>query len=145
MRASVIAACCVTALAATGCGRGPRPVAAQVSAELTAAVGRIDASAQARDVAATTSELTDLRKSVLILRSHGDLTAASAQRILNAADVVQSDLVLIAPTPSTTASANTTSTVSTTTTSTTTPTPPPRPGPTPPPGNKHHGKGKPDG
>lgn len=142
MKTRVIAAGCVTALAVAGCGGGQRSLSSQVSAELVVAVGRINASAQSRDVAATTAELADLRKSVLVLRSHDDLTAATAQRILNAADVVQSDLALITPSPSTTGTTNTTSSTSATTTSTTTPAP--GPGPTPP-GKKHHGRGNGDG
>jgi hypothetical protein len=74
---------------------------------------------QARDIATTSAQLADLRKSVLVFRSQGDLSDAAATRILNAAAVVQSDLGLI--TPNTTTSPTTT----TTTTVPTKPAPPP--------------------
>ena len=135
MKLRVIGAGLVIVLAAGGCG-GHASIGTQVSEQLVAAVGRIRAAAQARDVATTTAQLADLQKSVLILRSRGDLTDATATRILTAADVVQSDLGLL--TPSTT---TTTSTTSTTSTSTTAPKSSPPPAPPP----KHHRKGHGDG
>jgi hypothetical protein len=119
MRPRVLGACFVIALAGSGCGGSDHALNPQVSAQLDAAVGRITTAVQARDIATTSAQLADLRKSVLVFRSQGDLSDAAATRILNAAAVVQSDLGLI--TPNTTTSPTTT----TTTTVPTKPAPPP--------------------
>ena len=132
MRVRVLGACLAVALAVGGCGGSNSALNPQVSSQLVAAVGRITTAAQARDVATTNAQLADLRKSVLVFRSQGDLSDATATRILNAADVVQSDLGLL--TPSTT----TTTTSSPTTTTTTVPT---KPVPAPPSPKRHKGKG----
>jgi hypothetical protein len=131
MRPRVLGACFVIALVGSGCGGSDHALNPQVSAQLDAAVGRITTAVQARDITTTSAQLADLRKSVLVFRSRGDLSDAAATRILNAADVVQSDLGLI--TPNTTTSP----TPPTTTTTTTVPT---KPAP-PPTTRKRKGKG----
>jgi hypothetical protein len=137
MKVRVIIGCLTIALAVGGCGGGNSAPSSQVSAQLVAEVGRITTAAQAHDVATTTARLADLRKSVLLLRSQDDLSDAAATRILNAADVVQADLGLLAP--STTTSTSSTTTATTATTAATKSPPPPAPA------KKHHGKGHGDG
>jgi hypothetical protein len=125
MRPRVLGACFVIALVGSGCGGSDHALNPQVSAQLDAAVGRITTAVQARDIATTSAQLADLRKSVLVFRSRGDLSDAAATRILNAADVVQSDLGLITPNTTTTTTTTTSPTTTTTTTVPTKPAPPP--------------------
>jgi hypothetical protein len=103
-----------------GCG-GNSGTSRQVSNQLGAEVARVRAAAATRDISTATARLDDLRRSVLLLRANGDLSAAAASRILLAADRVQTDLPLIAQTSTTTTTASTSTTTATTAPKSTTP------------------------
>jgi hypothetical protein len=130
VRSRRLAACGLAfALCAAGCGGRPG-IDRQASDQLASAVARVRAAARAHDVVGAKARLDDVRRMVVVLRAHGDLSQSAAGRILVAADAVGSDLRLIPTT--------TTSTSTTTTTTTTLP---------PPPAGKqkdHHGKGSGD-
>jgi hypothetical protein len=105
------AVCVALVLLVAGCGGGSG-IDRQASDQLATAVAGVRAAANAHDVTLASARLDDVRRMVLFLRLHGDLSEHAAGRILQATDEVATDLQLV-PTTTTTS-----------TTTTTTPAPP---------------------
>lgn len=92
----------VVALTLAGCGHGTPAISNDASKALQAKVAQIRISASARDATAATAELAELRTQVAELRRNGELSEAAAQKILDAAVVVDQNLSLITTTTTTT-------------------------------------------
>lgn len=95
-RGCIIAVAIVFILA--GCGHGKAAISNDASKVLQAKVAQIRASASAHDAPAVTTELAALRAQVAELRQSGQLSAAAAQKILDAATAVDRNVLLITTT-----------------------------------------------
>ncbi len=83
-----------------GCG-GPAALSDEGAASLGATVGALRAAAEAGDVDRARSELLALRTSAAALQASGDISAARAAEVLDAAAEVESSLLLITTTTTT--------------------------------------------
>lgn len=100
MRRACVVAALVVGLA--GCGHGKPAISNDAAKALQAKVAQIRASASAHDAAAVAAELAALRAQVAVLRQGDQLSAAAAQKILDAATAVDQNLSLITTTTTTT-------------------------------------------
>jgi hypothetical protein len=132
-RGSAVATVLLVTLFVGACGSGGSGISSVAGTQMQVRVAAIRDDVANGDRSAAEDELSKLRVDVVQFRADNKINDSAAQRILRAADVVQSKLSLLDP-PTTTAT-----TTSTSTTSTTTTTNPPKDK------GKGHGKGKDEG
>jgi hypothetical protein len=111
----------VAFITVSACGSGGSGISSLAGAQMQVRVVAIRESVANGDRSTAENQLSQLRVDVVQFRADDKINDSAAQRILRAADVVQTRLSLLDPPPTTA-----TTTTSTSTTSTTTTTKPPK-------------------